>query len=210
MLFAKFQVYLKKKYIYLKTLHYFILKVLSWLFLTILRHMLKAWACTNKMNREMKVEGGLNAVGQCFQWCHFPLHYCLYNRNIEAGGHEPLYALYTARHCLASGYWNHFNKPTGTGRTHSGCSRNSHFPSVCSPQQTQPSCDCIPFAKRYIHTPQTKDENTVIKMSDNWYNLIEIQNMNKDKICFLLKLIYVLHLIIFLNKLLICYLLIVM
>ncbi|CAM4602225.1 unnamed protein product [Leuciscus chuanchicus] len=35
--------------------------------------------------------------------------------NMEAGGHEPLYALYTAAQCLASGYWNHFNKTTGTG-----------------------------------------------------------------------------------------------
>lgn len=73
------------------------------------------------MKREMKVEGGYTAAGhygirhRCFQWCHFPLHYCLYNRNMEAGGHEPLYALYTAAQCLASGYWNHFNKTTGIG-----------------------------------------------------------------------------------------------
>jgi len=63
---------------------------------------------------------------------------------MEAGGHKPLYALYTATQCLASGYWNHFNKTTGTGE-HSRAApgtatsllsahpnRHSHHVTACS------------------------------------------------------------------------------
>lgn len=88
-------------------------------------HKMTQWLNDSKPEHEHRNESGggvwmqraIMAVGhRCFQWCHFPLHYCLYNRNMEAGGHEPLYALYTTSHCLASGYWNHFNKTTGTGK----------------------------------------------------------------------------------------------
>lgn len=143
-------------YIYLKTFNNFILKVQHCyrdIHHDVTTHAESLSMYKKKWTEKWKWRGvwmqrAIIAVGQCFQWCHFPLHYCLYNRNMEAGGHEPLYALYTARHCLASGYWNHFNKTTGTGKIHSDCSRNSHFPSVCSPQQTQPACDCIPSVKR--------------------------------------------------------------